>query len=231
VILATSLECRQLAFDYPNVRSRGVVAPLLKQIDALFPGGRITLVSGHSGVGKSTLLHLLAGLLRPSRGEIRADDQPVSRWLTAHRDRWRRQVGILFQQDHLIGHLTVLENVILPLIPRRGGPRQWRAQGMAMLARLRADELAGAPAVSLSGGQRQRVAAARALVGAPDYIVADEPVAHQDLENARGLGRLLRKAAEQGAVVVVAAHDRHVDEWLTVDGHWHLEHGILHPAS
>jgi ABC-type lipoprotein export system ATPase subunit len=230
-MLAISLECRQMAFGYPNLRSRGAAVPILGEIDAVFPGRRITLVSGRSGVGKSTLLHLLAGLLRPTQGEIRADGQPVSRWLTAHRDRWRRQVGILFQQDHLIGHLTVLENVILPLIPRSGDLRQWRTQGMEMLARLKLDELAGQPAAFLSGGQRQRVAAARALVGAPDYIVADEPVAHQDRENARGLGGLLRQAADRGAVVVVAAHDRHVDEWLAVDGHLHLEHGTLHPAS
>jgi ABC-type lipoprotein export system ATPase subunit len=102
---------------------------------------------------------------------------------------------------------------------------------MEMLARLDMDELAGQPAMFLSGGQRQRVAAARALVGTPDYIVADEPIAHQDLENACRLGRLLRQAADRGAVVVVAAHDRHVEDWLAVDGHFHLEHGILHPAS
>jgi ABC-type lipoprotein export system ATPase subunit len=229
--LATLLECRHLSFGYPQARPRGAKVPLLADIDADFPGGRITLVSGRSGVGKSTLLHLLAGLLRPTRGEILAEGQPVSRWLTAHRDRWRRRVGILFQQDHLIGRLTALENVILPLIPRGGGPRQWRARGMEMLFRLKADELAGQPAASLSGGQRQRIAAARALVGEPDYIVADEPAAHQDLENACGLGRLLRQAADRGAVVVVAAHDRHVDEWLAVDGHLHLEHGTLQPAS
>jgi ABC-type ATPase involved in cell division len=61
--------------------------------------------------------------------------------------------------------------------------------------------------------------------------VADEPIAHQDLENARRLGRLLRHAADRGAVVVVAAHDRHVDEWLAVDNHLVLENGTLHPAS
>jgi len=228
--LATALECRHLTFGYPDCRIGAATAPILSDIDAVFAGGRITLVSGRSGAGKSTLLHLLAGLLRPTQGEILADGQPVSRWLTAHRDRWRRRVGILFQQDHLVGRLTALENVILPLIPRNGGPRQWRRHGMEMLARLKAGELAGQPAMFLSGGQRQRVAAARALVGMPDYIVADEPAAHQDLENARRLGRLLRQAADRGAVVVVAAHDRHVDEWLAPDGHLHLEHRTLHTA-
>ena len=229
--LTTVLECRRLTFGYPTARRHAAAVPLLTNIDAVFPGGRIMLVSGHSGVGKSTLLHLLAGLLRPNQGEVRADGQSVSRWIAAHRDRWRRRVGILFQRDHLIGGLTALENVIMPLIPRNGGPRQWRQLGMEMLAEFKMDDLAGQPVRSLSGGQRQRVAAARALVGIPDYIVADEPAAHQDLENARGLGRLLRQAADRGAVVVVAAHDRHVDEWIAVDGHLVLENGMLHPAS
>ena len=102
---------------------------------------------------------------------------------------------------------------------------------MDLLVRLKVDDLAGVPAVALSGGQRQRVSAARALVAAPDYVVADEPVAHQDSDNARGLGRLLRQAADRGAVVVVAAHDRHVDEWLSVDHHLALGNGTLQPAS
>ncbi len=228
--MPTVLACRHLAYAYPNHAGPSAATPLLRDIDAAFPGGQVVLVSGRSGAGKSTLLHLLAGLLRPSRGEILADGQPVSRWLTAHRDRWRRRVGIVFQQDHLVSDLTVLENVMLPLVPRSGGPRHWRTCGLAMLARLDAGDLAPQPVAALSGGQRQRVAAARALVDAPDYVVADEPAAHQDLDNARRLGRLLRQTADRGAVVVVAAHDRHVDEWLDVDQHLILDNGYLQPA-
>ena len=224
------LECRQLTYGYPTHAQPSATAPLLRKIDVVFPGGQVVLVSGRSGAGKSTLLHLLAGLLRPTSGEIVADGQSVSRWLTAHRDRWRRHVGIIFQQDHLVSDLTVLENVMLPLIPRSGGPRHWRTCALAVLARLDADDLAPQPVAALSGGQRQRVAAARALVDTPDYVVADEPTAHQDLDNARRLGHLLRQTADRGAVVVVAAHDRHVDEWLDVDQHLTLHNGYLKPA-
>jgi len=229
--MPTLLACRHLTYDYPNTAEPSAGTPLLRDIDAVFSGGQVVLVSGRSGAGKSTLLHLLAGLLRPSSGEIVADGQPVSRWLTAHRDRWRRRVGIVFQQDRLVSDLTVLENVILPLIPRSGGPRHWRTSGLAMLAQLDAGDLAPQSVATLSGGQRQRVAAARALVDAPDYIVADEPTAHQDLDNARRLGHLLRQTADRGAVVVVAAHDRHVDEWLDVDQHLILDNGYLQPAT
>jgi ABC-type lipoprotein export system ATPase subunit len=229
LIVPTALACRNLTYAYPNGEP-SATPPLLRNIDAVFPGGRVVLISGKSGAGKSTLLHLLAGLLRPTSGEILADGQPVSRWLTAHRDRWRRQVGIVFQQDHLVSELTVLENVMLPLIPRSGSPRYWRESSHDILARLNAGELVGQSVSTLSGGQRQRVATARALVDAPDYILADEPTAHQDLENAQRLGHLLRQAAEGGAVVVVAAHDRHVDEWLKVDQHLSLADGNLEPA-
>jgi ABC-type lipoprotein export system ATPase subunit len=227
--VSTVLACHNLTYDYP-VRTTAATESLLRNIDAVFSGGRVVLISGRSGAGKSTLLHLLAGLLRPTSGEILADGQPVSRWLTAHRDRWRRRVGIVFQQDHLISDLTVLENVMLPLIPRSGSPRHWRDSSRKMLARLNAGPLAQQSVNALSGGQRQRVATARALVDAPDYILADEPTAHQDLENAQRLGRLLRQAADRGAVVVVAAHDRHVDEWLRVDQHLLLANGNLEPA-
>jgi len=223
------LACRNLTYAYPNGAS-SATTPLLRDIDAVFSGGRIVLISGQSGAGKSTLLHLLAGLLRPTSGEILADGQPVSRWLTAHRDRWRRRVGIVFQQDHLVNDLTVLENVMLPLIPRSGSPRYWRESSQNILARLNAGGLVRQSVSTLSGGQRQRVATARALVDAPDYILADEPTAHQDLDNAQRLGHLLQQATERGAVVVVAAHDRHVDEWLRVDQHLLLANGNLEPA-
>jgi putative ABC transport system ATP-binding protein len=225
------LECRKLGFRYADHSGSESDIFGLREVQARFCGGGITLISGRSGAGKSTLMHLLAGLLRPTSGEILADGQPVSRWLAGHRDRWRRRVGVLFQQDHLIGDLTALENVMLPLIPRPGSLLDVRARSRELLDRLNAGELAGQIAAALSGGQRQRVAAARALVTDPDYILADEPVAHQDGDNARGLGRQLRLAADRGAVVVVAAHDRHVDEWLTVDRHLILENRTLKPVS
>jgi ABC-type lipoprotein export system ATPase subunit len=206
-------------------------AALLDDVDLSLSGGEVVLVSGISGAGKSTLLHLLSGLLRPTAGEILADQEPISRWLTSHRDRWRRRVGIIFQQEHLAAELSVLENVMLPLIPRSGGPRRWRAQSREILSCLDVGHLAGAAIASLSGGQRQRVAVARALVDAPDYIMADEPAAHQDEANARRIGSLLRKAADRGAVVVVAGHDRQGHGWIAIDRHLILSDGKLRLAS
>jgi ABC-type lipoprotein export system ATPase subunit len=92
---------------------------VLESVAADFSPGTVSLVTGNTGSGKSTLLHLLAGLLRPTAGEVWADGLPVSRWPSRHRDPWRQQVGIVFQHLALIPDLTVAENLLLPMIPRK----------------------------------------------------------------------------------------------------------------
>ena len=106
---------------------------VLKSVSAVFKAGQVAIISGSTGAGKSTLLHILAGLMRPSQGQILADNRPVSRWNTAHRDRWRRKVGIVFQHPRLLNELTVLENVILPIIPRVGSIARLRQRGETSL--------------------------------------------------------------------------------------------------
>lgn len=204
---------------------------MLEAVEAHFQPGQMAWVSGPTGAGKSTLLHLLAGLRRPSRGEIRADGQPVSRWLTAHRDRWRRQLGIIFQHDRLITDLTVLENVMLPLVPRASSLRELRTRARHVLAQVDLTGCAGRPAAELSGGERQRAAAARALVADPRFLLADEPFAHQDDTHARTLHALFRRAAQEGAVVIIAAHGTGHPDMDTIDRHWQLVDGGLREFS
>ena len=91
-------------------RTDGSEQAILKHVNATLNAGEGIMISGNTGAGKSTLLHILAGLLRPSQGQIEANGQPVSRWNAAHRDFWRRKIGIVFQQPHLINEFTVLEN-------------------------------------------------------------------------------------------------------------------------
>jgi ABC-type ATPase involved in cell division len=199
--------------------------------EADFPSGQIAWISGPTGAGKSTLLHLLAGLLRPSRGEILADGQPVSRWLVAHRDRWRRQLGIVFQHDRLIEGLTIMENVMLPLIPQSPGLRELRRRARHVLEQVDLVEHAGRLAAELSGGERQRAAAARALVVAPRFLLADEPFAHQDEGHARILQNLFRATAQKGTTVIIAAHGATIPDTGDIDRHWKLADGRLEEAS
>jgi ABC-type lipoprotein export system ATPase subunit len=199
------LECRQLTFERPN-RVTGTVV-VLDRLNAAFETGRMTLITGPAGAGKSTLLHLLAGMLRPTGGEIWAGGEPVSRWKALHRDRWRRQVGIVFQHLHLLLQRNVRDNLLAALLPRSGTRRDTYFTISDHLERYGLAELGDAPVRTLSGGQRQRVAVARAMLGHPTYILLDEPTTFQDDGGVADLMHHLREAADQGACVVVCAHD------------------------
>ncbi len=224
--MSAGLTCHDLEFN-----RRGTVRPVLEAIEADFPCGQIAWISGPTGAGKSTCLHLLAGLLHPSGGEIRADGQPVSRWLSAHRDRWRRQVGIVFQHHRLVSDLTVLENVMLPLIPRSRPLRDLRHRAHDILERVDLTDVAGRRAASISGGERQRAAVARALVAAPRFVLADEPFAHQDDDHARSLFALLANAAQKGSAVIIAAHGAGIPPAGTIDRRWQLAGGRMQEVT
>ncbi len=217
---SAGLTCRELGFSH---QSRGSPQnPVLSSINVHFAAGEVAWISGPTGAGKSTLLHLLAGLRRPSEGEILADGQPVSRWLAAHRDRWRRRLGIIFQQGHLVADLSVLENVMLPLIPRSTGLGALRNRALETLRAVDLEDGATRPPAELSGGERQRAAAARALIAAPRFLLADEPFAHQDDAHARALLALLRARAREGTTVVIAAHAGNRSMHDADDRHWQL---------
>jgi ABC-type lipoprotein export system ATPase subunit len=223
------LECRAIMVVRrdPQGKERAV----LDGLDATFGPGTVTVIEGATGAGKSTLLHVLGGLLRPHQGEVLAEGRAVSRFTAAHRDRWRQGVGLVFQNPHLLSGLTVLENVMLPLLPRGLAVGPLRQQALAALERAAIGHLAGRDPNDLSGGERQRVSLARALVHGPRFLLADEPAAHQDRAGLEHVADQLAATAAAGAVVVVASHDprlasRHPG-WLRL----RLESGRLHPID
>lgn len=201
----SGITCRDLCYGPPT--GNGEPRMVLNQLNARFPAGRISIISGAVGAGKSTLLNVLAGLSRPTSGEVVVDGQAVSRWAGAHRDRWRRQVGIIFQHYHLLSDFTLLENVMLPLIPLGFGVSECRRRAIEALQQTAMLHLAGSPVNGLSGGERQKTAVARALVTRPAVVLADEPTAHQDSANARRIMSLLRERARRNAVVIIATHE------------------------
>ena len=201
---------------------------ILKHVDATLNAGEGAMITGKTGAGKSTLLHLLAGLRRPSQGQIKVNGQPVSRWNTVHRDLWRRQVGIVFQHPHLINEFTVLENVILPMIPRGASIAQLRNLAREALDTFGISHLAKQKVVSLSGGEQQRVSIARAIVSRPAILIADEPTAHQDDEGAALIIEKLAGWKLPHTIVIVAAHDpRWAQHRKFADKHFLLEDGRL----
>jgi lipoprotein-releasing system ATP-binding protein len=172
------------------------------------PGDRIAIV-GQSGVGKSTLLHLLGALDRPSQGRVLFDGEDIFTRSEAEVAVFRnREIGFVFQFHHLLGDFTALENVMLPALIGRQPAATARARARTLLERVglghRLDHRPG----ELSGGEQQRVAVARALACRPRLLLADEPTGNLDPATGDEVQRLLLELnQEHGSALVVATHN------------------------
>lgn len=170
------------------------------------------LLLGASGRGKTTLLHLLGGLLTPQKGEIRIGDTDIVALKGAKLDHFRGQhIGMVFQQSHFVAALSVEEN--LRLAPYLAGSKPNRDRMNHLLDRLGLSDKRHAPTHRLSVGQRQRVAIARALMCDPRVVLADEPTSALDDQNAAEVIALLRQStAEAGAALVIVTHDQRLKD-------------------
>ncbi len=180
--------------------------------DLTVRAGEVLAVMGPSGSGKSTLLHCLAGIVPPDAGEIRYRGRELSAMSDARRSALRRtDFGFVFQFGQLVPELTCLENVALPL--RLAGVRRRAAEARAAqwLERLEVADAARQRPGEISGGQGQRVAVARALVGGPRVVFADEPTGALDSLNGERVMRLLTEAAhDTRAAVLLVTHEPRV---------------------
>jgi putative ABC transport system ATP-binding protein len=202
------LEARGLAKTYDT---GGAKVLALRGVDLAIERGEFVAIMGPSGCGKSTLLNLLAGLDRPTAGEVRLDGERIDQLNETELARLRRRkIGFVFQFFNLLPTLSAVENVELPLLlvgRRRKDARRTANELMGELGI--GDKRAAAPA-QLSGGQQQRVALARALANTPDIVLGDEPTGNLDSAAAREVLGLLRAARDRGQTLLIVTHDARV---------------------
>ena len=202
------LDARNLAKTYDT---GGAKVLALRGVDLAIERGEFVAIMGPSGCGKSTLLNLLAGLDRPTTGEVRLDGERIDQLNEAELARLRRRrIGFVFQFFNLMPTLSVVENVELPLLLVGRRRKDAGRSAIELLSELGiADKHAAAP-VQLSGGQQQRVALARALANTPDIVLGDEPTGNLDSASTREVLGLLHGARDRGQTLLLVTHDARV---------------------
>jgi lipoprotein-releasing system ATP-binding protein len=185
------------------------VVQVLSGLDFDVEAGERIAIVGESGVGKSTLLHLLGCLDAPTGGRLVIDGVDVSSRSEAEIAAFRnRTVGFVFQFHHLLGDFSALENVMLPALIARESPREARSRAAALLTRVGLEDRLDHRPGELSGGEQQRVAVARGVMCRPRLLLADEPTGNLDPETGERVHELLLELnAECGATLVVATHN------------------------
>jgi ABC-type lipoprotein export system ATPase subunit len=207
---ASVLELRQITIRYNRAGQQPLA--IIDNYSLSLTAGDMHCLAGRSGSGKTSILRVAAGLTQPTSGEVfwaglsitGVNDDIVT---TRRRD----MVGYLDQGGVLVPGLTALENVLLPAVPSRRS-KALLPRASDLLARLGVNNRATTYPEKLSGGERQRVALARALLLEPAIVMADEPTASLDRASADGVIRMLRELADDGIVVLVAAHDPNLIE-------------------
>ncbi|HEY1776923.1 MAG TPA: ATP-binding cassette domain-containing protein [Solirubrobacteraceae bacterium] len=192
------LETPRFVIDAVTVRNADAV--LVSDLSLSLERAEVLGITGPSGVGKSSLIHVLAGLAAPDSGRVLHDERPVT-------PSGGTALGLILQHHHLPGMLTAHEAVGLPLQARGMDRAEVAERTDRTLASVGLRDQSKQLIWELSGGQRQRVAVARALAGDPDLILADEPVAGLDVESRAVVANRLLEAARGGTIVIIASSD------------------------
>ncbi len=222
-----------LTFDEVSKSYRqasGAVLHALQNVSIRISSGRKVAITGRSGSGKSTLLHLAAGIDIPSEGSVSFLGRNLAELSERERTLQRRErIGLVFQFFHLLPHLTVRENIILPGWIAGDAASDNDARVGDLLERVGLQDRAGDPAQKLSGGEMQRVAICRALLRRPQLLLADEPTGNLDDENSvKVMELLVRLVEEEKSTLIYVTHS--VELASLADEMWRLHSGILEPS-
>lgn len=195
-----------IVFEHVAKRYRGGIQAL-SDVSFELAAGEMAFLTGHSGAGKTTLLRLIAVLERPSRGQVLFDGRNIGRLSRSQIPRLRRRIGVIFQDHKLLTDRRVLDNVALPLLIAGLPWGEIRRRVRAALDLVGLLDKENMPIPALSGGEQQRVGIARAMVGKPALLLADEPTGNLDPELSAELMQLFCTLNELGTTVLIATHD------------------------
>ena len=181
---------------------------VLSGVDLSLARGDALAVTGPSGSGKSSLLFVLGGLERPTKGSVRLRGRDVFAANETELAAWRQEsVGFVFQEHHLLPQCTVLENVLIPRLAGPGTTSEDVTRATQLLGRVGLQHRLEHRPAQLSGGERQRVAVCRALINQPELLLADEPTGNLDRENADAIGSLLLELSRDvGSILICVTH-------------------------
>ncbi|MCK4653070.1 MAG: ABC transporter ATP-binding protein [Candidatus Cloacimonetes bacterium] len=195
-------------------RTETIETTALKQVNLQVEKGEFLAVMGPSGCGKSTLLNIMGLLDKPTKGEVQIDELEVKTFGDRKLAKLRnRKIGFVFQSFHLINDLSVVDNVEIPLLYRRMSGKERRKKALEVLEKVGLSARTKHFPRQLSGGQCQRVAVARAIVGNPEIILADEPTGNLDsVMGAEIMDILMRLNKEEKTTIVMVTHDEHLAE-------------------
>jgi cell division transport system ATP-binding protein len=185
-------------------RGRNILADVNFRVQA----GEFVLVSGPSGAGKSTLLKLIGGLEPPTRGTIQVNGQQLDKLPARARPYLRQAVGVILQDTHLLFDRNALQNVMLPLVVVGHPSEAAAARARAALEKVGLSGKEMLNPIELSGGEQQRLAIARAIANRPALLIADEPTANLDDDNAQRIMNVFRDFNRVGVTTLIASHDR-----------------------
>ncbi|MBK1647354.1 cell division ATP-binding protein FtsE [Rhabdochromatium marinum] len=179
----------------------------LKDLSFELASGEMAFLTGHSGAGKSTLLRLIGLMERPSRGQVLVNRMNLSDLPPRKIPHHRRQLGMIFQDHHLLPNRTVFENVALPLVVAGMTRKEIGKRVRAALDQVGLLRFERALPITLSGGEKQRVGIARAVVARPPVILADEPTGNLDPELSREIFALFERFHDVGVTLLIATHN------------------------
>ena len=179
----------------------------LREITLTIDSGELVFLTGPSGAGKSTLLKMIAAIERPSAGMLSVNGQDIGKLNRSGLPYLRRKLGLIFQQQRLLPDRNLSENVMLPLIVTGAARADAEKRAHAALEMVGLRDKAGTLPQALSGGEQQRAAIARAIVNRPQIILADEPTANLDRDNANRVLATLKSFHEAGVTCLITTHD------------------------